>query len=108
MCYSYLPALDLYHHPNSSTIDNETLTHANQHLYLGVRFHSTMSFSPHINMISSNAVKSLNFARRNLSNCEESVKSAVYLGLILPKLEYVSSVWDPHLSKDIQAVENCC
>ena len=74
-------------------------------LYLGVLFHSSMSFSPHISNITSNAIKSLNFVRRNLNNCDESVKSAAYLGLIRPKLEYASSVWDPHLSKDIQAIE---
>ena len=43
--------------------------------------------------------------RRNLNRCDESVKSAAYLGLVQPKLEYTSSVWDPHLSKDIQAIE---
>ena len=86
-------------------IDNEALTRTNQHLYLGVLFHSSMSFSPHISNITSNAIKSLNFVRRNLNNCDESVKSAAYLGLIRPKLEYASSVWDPHLSKDIQAIE---
>ena len=43
--------------------------------------------------------------QRNLNNCEESVKSAVYLGLICPKLEYASTVWDPHLLKDINAIE---
>ena len=64
-----------------------------------------MSFSPHINNIASNAVKSLNFVRCNLSKCDESVKSAAYLGLIRPKLEYASAVWDPHLSKDINTIE---
>ena len=66
-----------------------------------------MSFSPHdhINNITSSAIKSLNFVRRNLKRCDESVKSAAYLGLVRPKLEYASSVWDPHLSKDIQAIE---
>ena len=64
-----------------------------------------MSFSAHINNIASNATKSLNFVRHNLNNCEESVKSAAYLGLICPKLEYASAVWDPYLSKDIDAIE---
>jgi len=54
-------------------------------------------------MITSNAIKPLNFVRRN---CDESVKAAAYLGLIQPKLEYASSVWDPHLSKDIHTVES--
>ena len=77
-------------------IDSEALTRTNQHLYLGVLFHSSMSFSPHINNITSSAIKSLNIVRRNLNKCDESVQ---------PKLEYASSVWDPHLSKDIQAIE---
>ena len=78
-------------------INSNTLNRTNQHTYLGVLFHSFMSFSLHINNIASNAVKSLNFVRRNLSKCDGSVKSAAYLGLIRPKLEYVSAVWDPHL-----------
>ena len=47
----------------------------------------------------------LNFVRRNLNNCEESVISAAYPGSIRPKLEYASAVWDPYLSKDINAIE---
>ena len=43
--------------------------------------------------------------RCNLNKCEESVKSAAYLGLICPKLEYASAVWDSHLSKDVNAIE---
>ena len=43
--------------------------------------------------------------RRNLNKCDESVKSAAYLGLACPKLEYASADWDPHLSKDINAIE---
>jgi len=78
---------------------------SHSHLYLGVLFHSMTSFSPHINLITSSAIKSLNFLRRNLTNRDESVKAAGYLGLIRPKLEYASSVWNPHLSKEIHAVE---
>jgi len=90
-----------YHYYINNTILNRT----NQHLYLGVLFHSEMSFSPHINIITSNAMKSLNFVRRNLNNCTESVKAAAYLGLVRPKLEYASAVWDPYLSKDINSIE---
>ena len=50
-------------------IDNTMLNRTSQHQYLGVLFHSQMSFSTHINNIASNATKSLNFVRRNLNNC---------------------------------------
>ena len=86
-------------------IDNTMLNCTSQHQYLVVLFHSQMSFSTHINNIASNATKSLNFVRRNLNNCEESVKSAAYPGSIRPKLEYASAVWDLYLSKDINAIE---
>jgi len=70
-----------------------------------------MSFSPLINNIASSTIRSLNFVRQSLAKCNESVKSAAYLGLVRPKLECTSSVWDPHLSKDIQSIamnpENC-
>ena len=51
------------------------------------------------------AIKSLNFVRRNLHNCNESVKAAAYLGLVCLKLEYASTVWDPHLITDINSIE---
>ena len=86
-------------------IDNIVLNRKNQHYYLGVLFHSQISFSPHINNTVSNAMKTLNFVRRNLNKCDESTKAAAYLGLVRPKLEYASAVWDPHLSKDVNAIE---
>ena len=86
-------------------INEETLTRTSQHLYFGILFHSSMSFTPHINNISSSAIKTLNFMRCNLNKCAESVKSAAYLGLVRPKLEYASSMWDHYLSKNIQAIE---
>jgi len=77
-------------------IDNTVLNRINQHHYLGILFNSHMSFSMHINTIISNAMKTLNFVRQNVHNCNESTKAAAYLGLVRPKLEYASAVWDPH------------
>ena len=91
--------------PEHHYIGNTILNHTNQHPYLEVLFHYQMSFSPHINNIVNGAIKSLNFVRRNLHNCNESVKAAAYLGLVHPKLEYTSTVWDPHLIKDINSIE---
>ena len=100
---SYLPALDppefQYY------LDNDVFIRTNQHLYFRVLFHSLMSFSPHINNMAKNAIKSLNFVRRNLNKCDELVKCVAYLSLVRLKLEYASSMWDQHLSKDIQTIE---
>ena len=55
-----------------------------------------MSWTNHVNHIASDASKILGFIRRNLSRCDSKVKVVAYKALVLPKLEYASTVWDPH------------
>ena len=45
------------------------------------------------------------FVRRNLKYCPEKLRRLSYISLIRSKLEYSSSVWDPHLRKDIHQLE---
>ena len=47
----------------------------------------------------------LAFVRRNLNYCPEKRRRLSYIYLIRYKLEYSSSVWDPHLRKDIHQLE---
>ena len=47
----------------------------------------------------------LAFVRRNLKYCPEKLRRLSYISLIRSKLEYSSSVWDPHLRKDIHQLE---
>ena len=47
----------------------------------------------------------LAFVRRNLKYCSEKLRRLSYISLIRSKLEYSSSVWDPHLRKDIHHLE---
>jgi len=70
-----------------------------------IPIHSQMLFSPHINNIVYGAVKSLNFVRQNLNNCNECVKATAYLRLVSTKLECASAVWDPHLTKDTNTIK---
>jgi len=74
-------------------IDNTILNRTNQHVYLGILFHSQMSFSTLINNIANNAMK---FVRRNLNDCNESLKA---LGLVR-----ICSL-DLHLPKNINTIE---
>ena len=64
-----------------------------------------MSFSPHIDNITTKATKSLNFIKRNLCSCSLQTKSKAYLSLVRPTLEYASSVWDPHHGNHIASIE---
>ena len=45
------------------------------------------------------------FVCRNLKYCPEKLRRLSYISLIRSKLEYSSSVWDPHLRKDIHHLE---
>ena len=47
----------------------------------------------------------LAFVRHNLKYCPEKLRRLSYISLIRSKLEYSSSVWDPHLRKDIHQLE---
>ena len=47
------------------------------------------------------ANKTLGFVRRNLSDCSAPVKSAAYITMVRPRLEYSSTFWDPHHNRDI-------
>ena len=51
------------------------------------------------------ANKTLGFIRRNLCDCTAPLKSAAYTTVVLPVLEYSSTVWDPHLSTYIHILE---
>ena len=51
------------------------------------------------------ASRTLGFLRRNLGKCPEYVKDQAYTTLIRPRLEYCSSVWDPHTQKHVKNIE---
>ena len=91
--------------PSTYLLDGHPLTNVCEHSYLGIMFDSKMSFSSHINNITAKATKILNFLRRNLYKCSKTTKAKAYLALIRPILEYSSTVWDPHLIKNINTIE---
>ena len=73
--------------------------------YLGVSISSKMSWSDHIDDISTKARKSLGFIRRNLCNCPQYLRNQAYTSLVRPILEYACCVWDPYERKHIKQLE---
>jgi len=47
----------------------------------------------------------LNFLRRNLKYCPTKSKETAYFALVRSTVEYSSSVWNPHLKKDVVNLE---
>ena len=91
----------LYHY----SLGGQVLSQVEQNPYLGVLIHNKMSWSPHIESIVSKANSTVGFLRRNLKHCRFKLRVTGYISLVRPKLEYCSSVWDPHFQKDVLALE---
>ena len=86
-------------------LHNHILEVRDEHLYLGVLLHESLSWSNHITRTAAKASQLFNFLRRNLSNCSPSVKATAYLTIVRPVLEYAASVWDPYQQNDILSLE---
>ena len=75
--------------------------------YLGVYISSDLSWSIHIDIITSKARRTLGFIYRKFyRNVNSSVLTKLYTTLVRPLLEYCCAVWDPHLQKDIEKLES--
>jgi len=86
-------------------LENQPLHNVTEHLFLGVTLDSRLSFSTHIKLTSAKATKTFNFIRRNLHRCSRSTKAKAYSSMVRPILEYCSTVWDPHILKDVNELE---
>ena len=73
--------------------------------YLGVTLQNNMNFSKHIDNICNKANSMLGLLRRNLKSAPAKTKELGYKAIVRPVLEYASSVWDPHTSKEIEKIE---
>ena len=78
--------------------DGRLLESTKNHPYLGVCITDNLSWTAHINNITSSAYHSLGFIKRNLYSCSKPIKQTayMYLALVRPLLEYSNSIWDPH------------
>ena len=80
------------------TLHNSILQEEETAKYLGVNINNRLDWSNHINKIVGRAKGTLSFVQQNVQIGSKKVKETAYKSLILiwPKLEYASSVWDPH------------
>ena len=52
------------------------------------------------------ASQKLGFLKRNLKGCPTGLKRMAYVSIVRPGLEYASAIWDPHLVKHKNLLEN--
>ena len=72
----------------------------------GVTIDSKLSWSKHIQEITTKANKVKGFLQRNLCSCPISVKANCYKSLVKPIVEYACVVWVPHTQRDISSIES--
>ena len=83
----------------------QILDRVNQMKYLGVTVASDLRWNRHVNSIVAGANTTLRFLKRNLRVSSPAVKQSAYFTFVRPKLEYASSVWDPHTLGNISVLE---
>ena len=87
------------------SIGGEILSEVHKAKYLGITLPDTLTWSPYVSETVNKASGKITFLRRNLHQCPQRLKEQAYLTLVCSVLEYAASVWDPHLKKDVNALE---
>ena len=83
------------------------LERAFKYKYLGAIFSADLSWSEHIQSISSKAKRLLGVLyRQSYRYSSSSTLTTLYKSLIRPHLEYASPVWNAYLDKDIKLLES--
>lgn len=88
------------------SIDSVVLQRADSFRDLGVTFDVKLSFSIHIQQITTEAMKTYGFLARNSREFRNvSTLKVLYNSFIRSKLEYASIVWSPHYKVHIDSIE---
>ncbi len=90
------------------SMHNQNLQTVHHHPYLGLELSDTMKYNLHISTITNKASSVLGFLKRNMRHCPKKIKERAYQSLVRPKLEYSSTIWNPHQvtqSKQVEQVQ---
>ena len=88
------------------TVDGIPLETVYSTKYLGVNISSDLTWGQHISITCKKAKQHLGLLHRKFHQASPQVRSKLYSSVILPKIEYCSSVWDPHQAKYISMLES--
>lgn len=91
------------------SINGTNIASSSSYKYLGIHITDNVSWAIYSKHIVSEAKRTLGFLKQNLKLAPPHVKILAYNYLVRTKLEYASSLWNPHqayLIKNIEAVHN--
>ena len=86
-------------------LDGTILKHVDNNPYLGLLISKDLKWASHIEKTAKKASSTLGFVKRNLKRCPLQCRRTAYIALVRSTLEYGSTIWDPHLQKDIDKLE---
>ena len=73
---------------------------------IGVTIDSNLKFNQHIQNQVNKANQLVGLIRRSFKHLDYKSFCLLFKALVRPHLEYASSVWNPHMKKDIDTIEN--
>ena len=74
--------------------------------YLGVTISGNLKWNSHISNTCKSAEQKLGLLYHNFHQVDRNTLSHLYKTLVLPKLDYCSSVWDPHTASLTDSLES--
>ena len=86
-------------------MENQPVITINSTPYLGVTITKKLLWNEHIDKITSASNRMLGFLNRTMRRCPQDLKEKAYKTTVRPKLEYCSTIWDPHEAKYIKKIE---
>ena len=99
-------ASEVRHYTMHTNPFNETIFTTNEETDLVVLFTTDLKFSRDISNIILKANRTLTLIRRTFHSLNPHLFRILYVSLVQPQPDYLSSVWDPHQLKDIRVLEN--
>ena len=88
------------------TVDGSVICKVPSVTYLGVSVSSDLSWTAHIDSVCSKAKRQVGLLHRQFHNASPSCKDQLYKSLVLPILDYCSSLWDPNYAIHVSKLES--
>ena len=73
--------------------------------YLGVNISDDLSWTKHINQLTTKGNNTLKFIKRNIQTHNRKIKESAFKTYVRSLLEYSASIWDPWQNKYIKQIE---
>ena len=86
-------------------LNNTILDRVNACDYLGITISENLNWTDHITANAKKANARLGFLLRNLKGCPQALKRTAYVSLVRSLMEYSSTIWNPNLKKDKEALD---